>query len=90
MAKAKLESSFKLSEIGREFADVKTNMEDNLVALNNAFDAAIERWHDKNASTCADALSRHNSEMRTALEKLGRINSAIARMSELAAMYEDI
>ena len=59
-------------------------MQNNLKALNNAFDSSCEGWKDKNVNTCINALNQHNAEMRKVFEQLVNIESALARLCELA------
>lgn len=90
MAKVSLESSYTLSALGRSIGEIRQSMEDDLKALNGAFERACERWKDKNASDCADALREHHAAMQSALNRLADIESGVARLAELANMYENI
>ena len=90
MGKVSLESSNKLSALSSAVCDVKSEMQNNLNMLNNAFATACESWQDKNAQTCQNALSGHNDAMRSALKQLGSCEAALAKLSRLAEEYENI
>ena len=90
MGKVSLESSNKLSVLSGTICDIRNNMQDNLNMLNNAFATACESWQDKNAQTCHNALNGHNDAMRSALKQLGRCETALAKLSQLAEEYENI
>ncbi len=90
MGKVNLDSGVGLSFISRAVSEVKDKMQDDLTALNTAFDTACERWQDKNAQTCMSALNNHCAEMRLVFERLSDFENALNRLSELALLYENI
>lgn len=90
MERVRLEDAFRLLVVKNGISETRSEMQYNLKALNNAFDSACERWKDKNANMCRNALDQHNAEMSKAFEQLENIVSALARLNELAQSYEDI
>ena len=90
MKRVNLESSAVLAGLSRSVGEIKDDMQDNLRALKSAFDSACERWQDKNAQACKNALDSHSAAMRSAFERLSDFEVALNRLSELASLYENI